>query len=51
MKYMIAVVGSVVDGMSLPVRGAWVEIQFMHQADMMAIASLPVRGAWVEIGL
>ena len=34
---------------SLPVRGAWIEIQFMHQADMMAM-SLPVRGAWIEMG-
>ena len=34
--------------LSLPVRGAWVEILSEWQA-LDAAASLPVRGAWVEI--
>ena len=35
--------------LSLPVRGAWVEISTF--ADLLGSArSLPVRGAWVEIG-
>ena len=38
------------DKMSLPVRGAWIEIsqiQAKHQGNSV---SLPVRGAWIEIG-
>ncbi len=33
---------------SLPVRGAWVEIDKQPLLDLRA-TSLPVRGAWVEI--
>ena len=34
--------------MSLPVRGAWIEIR--HPAGLhMSRLSLPVRGAWIEI--
>ena len=35
--------------MSLPVRGAWVEICATPQRSAHASSSLPVRGAWVEI--
>ena len=38
------------EGLSLPVRGAWVEIYLLHCADGYKL-SLPVRGAWVEIVL
>ena len=34
---------------SLPVRGAWVEMP-LPSYRAMAIVSLPVRGAWVEMG-
>ena len=34
--------------MSLPVRGAWIEIGFMA-GKIAQNASLPVRGAWIEI--
>ena len=34
--------------MSLPVRGAWVEIG-REQVNIGARSSLPVRGAWVEM--
>ena len=34
---------------SLPVRGAWVEIVMETQEFHAMAASLPVRGAWVEI--
>ena len=35
--------------MSLPVRGAWIEIA-MSDADLLQLrTSLPVRGAWIEI--
>ena len=34
--------------MSLPVRGAWVEICRIVSGFLIAL-SLPVRGAWVEI--
>ena len=33
---------------SLPVRGAWVEMQVLMMSILTAL-SLPVRGAWVEI--
>ena len=35
--------------MSLPVRGAWIEIS-LHKYHSNHKASLPVRGAWIEIG-
>ena len=35
---------------SLPVRGAWIEIErILHVSD--AILSLPVRGAWIEMSM
>ena len=33
---------------SLPVRGAWIEIPTIVEA-IFVIWSLPVRGAWIEI--
>ena len=36
---------------SLPVRGAWVEITTTARCSAFSCASLPVRGAWVEIFL
>ena len=35
-------------GLSLPVRGAWIEIRLANLSDMLT-ESLPVRGAWIEI--
>ena len=35
--------------LSLPVRGAWVEMRAEAQAGFPGTASLPVRGAWVEM--
>ena len=35
---------------SLPIRGAWVEIN-LSQADDYLYRSLPIRGAWVEMTL
>ena len=37
--------------MSLPVRGAWVEIEWIGDFADDPDSSLPVRGAWVEIAL
>ena len=34
---------------SLPVRGAWVEIEIIEDDGVLDL-SLPVRGAWGEIG-
>ena len=34
---------------SLPVRGAWIEMQRLP-ASFRRASSLPVRGAWIEIG-
>ena len=34
---------------SLPVRGAWIEINRKLDTDKRRIESLPVRGAWIEI--
>ena len=34
--------------MSLPVRGAWIEMEIAVQT-LSAKPSLPVRGAWIEI--
>ena len=34
--------------MSLPVRGAWIEIA-MSSSTNSPLSSLPVRGAWIEI--
>ena len=35
--------------MSLPVRGAWIEIVMLSVYDGIPKMSLPVRGAWIEI--
>ena len=35
--------------LSLPVRGAWIEILYQWGVYITANASLPVRGAWIEI--
>ena len=34
---------------SLPVRGAWIEIVAEKQQIFEAVQSLPVRGAWIEM--
>ena len=36
--------------LSLPVRGAWIEIVYDERMDER-LPSLPVRGAWIEISL
>ena len=36
---------------SLPVRGAWIEIQIVSEVGKNDVVSLPVRGAWIEIVL
>ena len=36
--------------LSLPVRGAWIEMQDKMGHIDITIASLPVRGAWIEMG-
>ena len=35
--------------LSLPVRGAWIEINSVSRELIEALSSLPVRGAWIEI--
>ena len=35
--------------MSLPVRGAWIEIVDVPDLGIGTQGSLPVRGAWIEI--
>ena len=35
--------------LSLPVRGAWIEIRCLLNKGYEAPMSLPVRGAWIEI--
>ena len=35
--------------LSLPVRGAWVEMERLLKKIRVGLSSLPVRGAWVEI--
>ena len=35
--------------LSLPVRGAWIEILLLGGRGGASVASLPVRGAWIEI--
>ena len=37
--------------MSLPVRGAWIEIQQRAKRRRVRGGSLPVRGAWIEMRL
>ena len=34
--------------MSLPMRGAWIEITLLAML-LLIVASLPMRGAWIEI--
>ena len=35
--------------MSLPVRGAWIEIEAESSEVILMFLSLPVRGAWIEM--
>ena len=35
--------------LSLPVRGAWIEISRRSSSTESKVRSLPVRGAWIEI--
>ena len=35
--------------MSLPARGAWIEIRMANPGVLIAVASLPARGAWIEM--
>ena len=35
--------------LSLPIRGAWIEIVRTPSSIALAIPSLPIRGAWIEI--
>ena len=35
--------------MSLPVRGAWIEIYIWTNKTLSKFLSLPVRGAWIEM--
>ena len=35
--------------MSLPPRGAWIEIKFVNGMSITVEGSLPPRGAWIEI--
>ena len=35
--------------LSLPVRGAWIEISVARAVTDIAVKALPVRGAWIEI--
>ena len=37
------------DAVSLPSRGAWIEISVYQQGQGAADASLPSRGAWIEM--
>ena len=36
-------------GLSLPVRGAWIEMLRREREKEILMVSLPVRGAWIEI--
>ena len=49
MKLAGVVVGDY-DGMSLPPRGAWIEMLFLAGCTPTKSWSLPPRGAWIEIG-
>ena len=40
-----------ISNVSLPVRGAWIEIVHYFSGAGTTTASLPVRGAWIEIAL
>ena len=35
--------------MSLPVRGAWIEMEMIDNMKGKKLRSLPVRGAWIEM--
>ena len=37
------------DYLSLPMRGAWIEIKVKIAEAMIPAGSLPMRGAWIEI--
>ena len=36
------------EGLSLPIRGAWIEICICQNVNFL-MQSLPIRGAWIEI--
>ena len=38
-----------VTALSLPIRGAWIEIQFGRSMPVVLVGSLPIRGAWIEM--
>ena len=42
--------GAFVVAVSLPIRGAWIEIYVVGMKIAPAGMSLPIRGAWIEIG-
>ena len=43
--YVITVMANV----SLPIRGAWIEISTVGGSPRQLNRSLPIRGAWIEI--
>ncbi len=47
MKYLLTEYNTVT-GLSLPVRGAWIEIVVRLRREYLD-TSLPVRGAWIEM--
>ena len=48
MKSVVSLVSALVL-VSLPVRGAWIEIICLMLDRILSAMSLPVRGAWIEI--
>ena len=49
MKFIDNGILSDYDTVSLPVRGAWIEIPAVLYAAQRVHVSLPVRGAWIEM--
>ena len=49
LKCEVGELGRHQQSMSLPVRGAWIEIRRKRKSCGTASRSLPVRGAWIEI--
>ena len=48
MKYPSLIV-TALNVMSLPVRGAWIEMRAVLKMPHKLAKSLPVRGAWIEM--
>ena len=46
---LTAIVNWTDEGLSLPVRGAWIEMRKLPPSRPKGLMSLPVRGAWIEI--